>query len=167
MSTPAPINDDDDLVAGCLRFLSEFDEIRAVLGVYDDTDTPFLFQHRLWRKIEGTQSTAAVVSYAGSWSGSNVHNTMRFPRLALDIYADPIRDELGNVAGTAFGEVVRRLLAAWQQFDAKLHRTYDGAQMWGTVRTLGCVRLADPALDYLPEGDGVRRLNCFYGVTQA
>ncbi len=155
---------DDDLIDGCVTWLKSYQDVQQVLGVYDDTDTPWLFQHSLWHKVEGTQSTAAVLSYAGGWASANQHNTMRFPRVSLDIYADPLRDGAGNPTDPA--EVYRRLQVVFDVFDRLLHRVRDGVVYWGTVRTLGCLRLAEPVFDYLPEGDGVRRLQCFYGVSQ-
>lgn len=159
----APV-DEDDIVQGCVKWLLDIAEIRDVLGVYTETNTPWLFQHELWTKVENTSSTAAVISYAGGWAGANQHNTVRFPRLSLDVYCDPIRDAAGNV--TDPGEAFRRMFYVWGVFDDVLHRPESGTVMWGTVRTIGCTRITEPAVDYLPEGDGVRRLHCFYSVTQ-
>ncbi len=154
----------DDIVQGAVKYLKGFSDVLAVLGADPDTSAPYLYQHDLWTTVEGSQSTAAVVSYLGSWAGANEHNTMRFPRISLDIWADPLRDAGGNI--TQPGEVYRRLLAAWNVFDLRLHRPASAAVMWGTVRTLGCTRLAEPFIDPITDGDGIRRLQCLYGVVQ-
>jgi len=153
----------DDLVQGAVKWLSGFTDIRDVLGFYPDTDTPYLFQHTLWVRVEGSGATAAVIGRGGSWAGANVYNTMQYPRLTLELYVDPMRDDAHNVVDP--GESYRRIEAAWQAFDRRLHRAGDGDQRWGTVRTLACVRLAEPTVYPVPGGDGMLRMQTFYAVT--
>lgn len=160
MSTPVTT---DHLVQGAVKWLLGFDDIRAVLGAFAD-GTPFLFQRQLWTTVETTGSTAAVISRAGGWAGGNEHNTMRFPRLSLEIHVDPIRDAARNVIDP--GEADRRADAAWDAFDGRLHRPASSTQMWGSVRTIGCLRLGEPNVYDVPDGDGLIRLQCFYGVAQ-
>ncbi len=152
----------DDLVQGAVKWLLGFTDIAAVLGVYPDTGTPWLFQTTLWATVEGSQSTAAVISRAGGWAGANAHNTMRFPRIRLELYADPIRDGARNL--TDPGEAWRRIEAAWDVFDSRLHRPAAADVRWGDVRTLGCLRLGEPTVYSVPDGEGMLRLQCFYGV---
>ncbi len=152
----------DDLVQGLVKWLLEFPDIAAVLGTYPDTSTPWLFQHSLWATVEGSQGTAAVVSRGGGWAGANEHNTMRFPRISLELYADPIRDAARNLSDP--GEVWRRIDAAFNAFDTRLHRPAGQDVRWGDVRTLGCLRLGEPSVYPVPDGEGVLRLQCFYGV---
>ncbi len=153
---------DDDLVQGAVKWLLTQSDVTAVVGTFDETASPWLFQHQLWARVEGSQSTAAVLSRAGGWSGANEHNTMRFPRLSLEVYADPLRDTGNNV--TDPGESWRRIEAAWSAFDTVLHRPAAESVMWGTVRTLGCLRLGEPNIYSVPDGDGMLRCQCFYGV---
>jgi len=161
MTTPV---DTDDLVQGCVKWLLDEDTIHSVLGVFPDTNVPWLYQHSLWSRVEGTQSVAAVISRAGGWAGANEYNTLRFPRLSLEIYADPLRDTQGNV--TQPGETWRRIEAAWVAFDTLLHRPSADTVMWGTVRTITCTRLGEPLIYPVPDGDGSLRLQQFYAVTQ-
>lgn len=161
MTTPV---DTDTLVQGAVKWLSSFDDVIETLGAYPDTATPYLFQNSLWQTIEGTQSAAAVISRAGGWAGPNQHNTMRFPRISLEIFVDPLRDIDGNV--TEPGETGRRAEAAYRVLDAHLHRPQSGVQMWGTIRTLGCTRLGEPAVYSMSDGDGMVLLQVFYGVVE-
>lgn len=154
----------DDLVQGCVKYLAALTDVRAVLGAYPD-ESPWLFQHDLWVEVEGTGNTAAVIAAAGGWAGPNQYNTMRFPRISLEISADPLRDAGNNP--TTPGEVHRRLERAFAAIDARLHRPAPLDQRWGTVRTLGCSRIAEPVIYVVPDGDGMLRLQAFYGVVQA
>jgi len=153
----------DDLIQGAVKYLLGCPDITAVLGAFPETGTPWLFQHTLWCTVEGSQSTAAVIDRAGGWAGANAHNTMRFPRIVLQLYVDPLRDAAGNV--TDPGEAYRRIDAAFDAFDKRLHRAASGTQMWGTVRTIGCLRLGEPDAYPVPDGDGGMRLTTFYGLS--
>lgn len=157
-----PVNT-DDLVQGAVKWLLGQPTVTAVLGTTAE-GSPLLFQHSLWVKVEGTQSTAAVISRAGGWAGANPHNTLRFPRLSLELYTDPLRDAGNNVVEP--GESWRRIEAAFSAFDKLLHRPAPTTQMWGTVRTVGSLRQTEPVVYPVPDGDGVLRLQAFYGIAQ-
>ena len=86
-----------DVVQGAVKHLEAQPDVRAVLGAEPD-GTPWLFQHRLWVSVEASGSTAAVISRAGGWAGANLNNTLGFPRLLLELWADPIRDAGRNLA---------------------------------------------------------------------
>lgn len=154
---------DDDLVQGCVKYLLDEDNVHAALGVFPDTGTPWLFQHELWGAVEGSQATAAVISRAGGWAGPNEYNTLRFPRISLQIYADPLR-EAGNVSMP--GETWRRVEATFRVFDNLLHRPAPTVIMWGSIRTITCTRLGEPVVYPVPDTDGMIRLQVFYGVTE-
>lgn len=162
MTTPVAT---DDIVAATVRYLLQFPDILAVVGVRPEDGAPLLFQNRLYQVMEGTQSTAAVILYAGGWAGPNAHNTMRFPRISLEVTVDPIRDAGNNVIDP--GEAYRRANHAYEVFDSYLHRPQGGTQWWGSIRTVGCVRQGEPAVYPISQGDGGQRLSVFYGVTQA
>lgn len=161
MSTPV---DNDTIAQGAVMYLSGFDDVLDVLGTFPNTTTPYLFQQSLWVAMEGTSSTAAVLSRAGGWAGPNVHNTLRFPRLQLEMYCDPLRDDDGNVTDPA--EAERRIEAAYRVLDSHLHRPQSGIQMWGAVRTIACARQVEPVVYPVPDGGGLLRLLVFYGVTE-
>lgn len=154
----------DDLVQGAVTYLLGQDAILDVLGAYPVTGTPWLFQHQLWETIENSQSTAAVITRQPGWAAPNVHNSMRFPRIGLEITCDPLRDAGSNV--TDPGEVMRRCEAVYRVFDSFLHRPQGGDQMWGTVRTIACVRLTEPYVYAVADGNGMQRLIVSYGVTE-
>ncbi len=160
---PVPVTD-DDIVSGAVAFLYSKPDVLAVLG--SDPDGPWLFQYELWAKdlIEGSESTALVISSDGGWAGPNLQNTLRFPRLQIDVYADPIRDHGNNVIDP--GEVQRRAYRAFQVVDKYLHRVNSETQMWGTIRTVSCSRLTEPVVYRVPDGDGLLRCQVYYAVAQ-
>lgn len=154
----------DDLIQGAVKYLAGFSDVLAVLGAFTD-NTPYLFQHELWTDMEGSGSTAAVVRRAGSWSGGNPHNRLRFPRIAVDLWADPHRDANHNI--TQPGEVYRRLETVYFAVDDHLHRPTGDTQMWGDVRTIGCLRLGEPTEPLaVGDGDGLLRQTVYYAVSQ-
>lgn len=158
----APV-DTDDVVQGAAKVLLSHPEVVALLGVNPD-GSPYLFQYRLGApELEGSSQTAVVVSSDGGWTTPNVHNTLRFPRLVVQVFADPMRDATGNTKN--FPEVQRRVDVVFATVDRVLHRPQSGIQMWGSVRTLSCARLSDPVTYSVPDGDQLLRSTFTYAVT--
>ena len=162
MSTPVLA---DDLIQGVVKHLAEQADVRAVLGAYPGGDVPWLFQHTLFLPVEGTSSTAAVLTRNGGWAGPNLHNTMRFPRLGLELWCDPQRDAAGHVSDP--GEAQRRILHALWAIDTHLHLPAGGDRFWGTVRVVSSIRLNAPDPYLVPDGGGLLRVAVFYAVTEA
>lgn len=160
MTTPV---DTDDVVQGCVKFLLAQARVRAVLGTDDGTTEPWLFQHKMWTDVEGTSSTACLIGRDGGWAAPNLYNTMRFPRITLEVWADPQRDMHRNV--TDPGEVWRRIEHTYEVIDEHLHRPMGGQQYWGTLRVIDCVRSTEPTIYEVPDGDGLLRLLTSYAVT--
>lgn len=161
MSAPVSLTD-DDVISGAAAWLLGFPDIVATLGRYPD-GTPWLFQHTLWQVIEGSSATGALLSLAGGWAAANDYNRMSFPRISLEIFADPQRDAGHNV--TAPGEAQRRAYNTFRIFDFHLHRPASDVAWWGNLRTIDCTRLTEPVSYPVPDGDGLIRLQVFYAVT--
>lgn len=155
---------DDSIVRGAVKYLMDISDVTDLLGTYQ-TGVPYLFQHTLWVVMENTQTTACVISRAGGWAGPNLHNTMRFPRISLELWADPLRDAGNNV--TDPGEVHDRIESIFKSIDRYLHRPQGGTVWWGDIRTAGCHRLTEPIVYTVPDGNGLLRLQTFYGVVEA
>lgn len=164
----APVESGYDVVSGAAMFLEGHSELTDLLGSFEDT-TPYLFQVELNvgttnGTLEGSEQAAVVVSDAGTWSGANNHNTLAFPKLSVEIYVDPIRDEGGNTVEPA--ETYRRATAVWKVADKILHRPQGGVQVWGFVRVLSCIRLAVGAPYKVPDGDGMVRIQAYYALEE-
>ena len=151
----------DDFVQGATKHLLAQPTLLAALG-RTPGGTPMLFQHQLYAPVEGTSASALVVSSGGSWAAANTYNTVRFPRLHIEMYCDPKRDMGRNTVDP--GEVYRRVDSLFGILDRILHRPQGGTQMWGTVRTISCVRAVEPRPYRVPDGDGLMRAEIFYSV---
>lgn len=154
------------LVAAARDKLAGESTVTALLG--SDTEfTVWIFEDRLFARVEGTESVALVLRQRGSWTSPNGHNTLRFPRLLVEVYVDPTRDSDGMVTDVVGADL--RGDAVYRAVDAVLHRAAQEAQTWGTgdraLRTVGCQRLDEPEPADVPDGDGLRVLRVNYGVT--
>lgn len=156
----------DDIVTGATKFLGAQLDVLAAVSIFmiDGRAVPGLFGYNNWVPLEGTGKTCAIITHDGGWAGPNLHNTLRFPRLGLNVWADPIRDSTNNIVDP--GEVMHRVNHAYEVIDAHLHRVAGESQMWGSVRTVASVRLTEPIIYRVPDGDGIVRLQANYAVTQ-
>lgn len=161
-SSVQPSVDSDDIVQACVKHLATFPAVVSLLAEFEDGE-PFLFQHEMQGVVESTQRAAVVVSQLGGWASPNVHNSLAFPRLSIEVWADPLRDDENNVTDPI--EVQRRALYLLKLIDTHLHRPQGGDATWGTVRTIDCQRLGEPVMYRVPDGDGGVRAQVFYGVT--
>lgn len=161
----APVTD-DDIVSGAVTYLRAQPECVAAVGsfVIGGRATAGIFQYRTWAKMEGSQSTSVVLASDGGWTGPNIQNTLRFPRLTMNIWADPLRDSTNNVIDP--GEVMRRAFATYRVFDKYLHRTGGPEVMFGTLRIISIVRLTEPITYVIPDGDGAVRCQVLYAATE-
>jgi hypothetical protein len=166
--TPAPDNPvtADDIVSGATKFLLAQPETVAAVSSYiiGGAQVPGIFQYRTWTDIEGTSTSCVVLSTDGGWAGANLHNTLRFPRLTLNVWVDPIRDSARNV--TDPGEAMRRSFSVFKAFDRFLHRTGGDEVYFGTLRIISSTRLTEPTISAVSDGDGLVRLQASYAVTE-
>lgn len=159
--------DFDDLTQGAAKFLLSKQDVLDVLG-YDE-QAPWVFQDVLQVRIEGKsmlladRATAVVVSNRGSWTAPNNYNTAHFPRLALEIYADPLRDENRNAVEPA--ETRKRIAFVHRVIDVYLHRPYGFSEYWGGVRVHSSVRQDEVTMYPVGDGDGMLRGLSYYALT--
>lgn len=67
-------------------------DLRALLGSSPKWDS-WIFLDKPEVKIEGTGKSLIVIStYDQTWATSNMHNTMEFPTIMIDIWCDPTRN---------------------------------------------------------------------------
>lgn len=155
----------DDIVTGATAWLRSIPECVAAVDTFNISGkiSPGIFGYRLWTRMEGSESTAVVIAHDGGWAAPNLYNTMRFPRLLLNVWADPRRDEQRNNVDPL---VQQRVNGCFEVFDKALHRTAGAEVYWGSLRVLSCVRLTEPIIVDVSDGDGLVRLQAYYAVTQ-
>lgn len=170
MSTPLPsLSASSDLAVAAHRKLLAVPGVTDALGS-SGVGSPvgvWLFVRELQVVVEGTGKAAAVLREAGGWARPNLHNTARFPRLSLEIYADSSRDAAGAVARR---DAESRARAAWESFQSVLHRVDAFAEVWGKatgdsgMRVWGSQLMSLPDVYPVDDWDGGVRLQCHYGL---
>lgn len=150
----------DDAVQGCVAYLLQQTPLTLLLG--SEKGIIFLFQDKLEVPVEKTSSAAIVISGAGGWAPPNSYNTMMFPRLRVDIYADPPRDAVGRVTrATEARTLVQRV---GNVLDTYLHQTSNEPTFWREVVAVSSTRLAELTISQLVSGDRTAVGSTYYGA---
>jgi hypothetical protein len=113
---------------------------------------------------QGSGKGIVVVSERAGWTGPNRHNTLEFPRLQVEIYADSDRER----GFPDFKTAQARAKDIWRVVDLIFHRPDTGGITWGdvngSVRVVSSLRGAEPDIVPVPDGDGAQRLLVSYNV---
>lgn len=156
-----------DIVAAARAFLASQQEIYTVLGSDEIWDL-WLFQETLYTRVESTQKTACVLKLANGWTAPNAHNTLRFPRLQTDFYADPDRDLGDNNKAPLSAK--DKILAAHAVVDRFLHDTVNSEIWWPDInspyaaRIIRSVRQGELEFNPFSDGDGMQKATVFYAI---
>lgn len=155
----------EDIVTGCVAYLQAQPEVLAAVDTFNIGGRVIdgVFGYRLWTRMEQSQKTSIVIAHDGGWAAPNMHNTLRFPRILLNVWADPLRDGTGNNIDPL---VAGRANACFEIVDRFLHLTAGAERMFGSIRVISCVRLTEPVPIDVPDGDGLIRIQAYYAATQ-
>jgi hypothetical protein len=159
---PFPTGAPDDIVQGVYKYLLGFSDVVNLLGASDD-GTPFLYNGNIYHRMAGTQSCAIVVSSGSGWAAPNTSNTAEFPRIQIDVWSDPPRDDQGQV--TQPTEARTRAFAVYQQLNAHLHVPFSKLINFGGITAFGSIRLGEPGWLQNYDSDQVGKLTVFYGIS--
>lgn len=151
----------DDTTQGLLAFLSQQADVLGSVGFDDEKGIPFIFQPaidsinqpRPYIDMEGTGTAAIVVSQQGSWTSPNLYNTLKFPRIRIDIWSDSPRDSMGHV--TRETEARTRIYNIDNILDTYLHRPDGESVAWRNVVSVSCVRLTEVSIVQSKESNKV------------
>jgi hypothetical protein len=151
----------DDIVSGCYTWLSSHQDLMDLLGHEPGPTpyTPFLYEYEIQYTMEGTQSNAVVIRYGGGWGSPGQSKNLKYPKILLDFWCDPIRNDNHEVIDKY--EVKRRIQYICDQFDKYMHRpvpispSTDLIVYWGSIRTLDSIRLGELFYGEVPDGDGM------------
>jgi len=116
-------------------------------------------------KVEGTSRCLIVVNEGKPWTAPNGHNTMKFPTLVVDIWADPTRNVDKSVK---FWDASTKIEDIQDELDRLLHlvdpSTSNGMpHMWGTAEQVAagtgvviaeCKRSSGPDVNPIRDSDG-------------
>ena len=159
---PFPTGAPDDIVQGIYTYLLGANNVVSLLGS-SDSGTPFLYNGKIYHTMAGTQSCAVVIANGGGWAGSNTSNTAEFPRVQIQIWSDPPRDDDGQV--TLPEEARTRAFAVYQQINGLLHIPFSKVINFGNVLAFGSLRAGEPAWDQRNENDHLGILTVFYNIS--
>lgn len=160
---PFPVGAPDDPIQAVYNYLLGFEDVISLVGTSDD-GTPYIYNGNIYHTMTGTQSCAVVVKFGGSWAAPNTNNTVLFPRIQVEVWSDPPRDEDGNVIQPT--EARTRANAVWQQVNGHLHVPYNKIIVnEPTLIIFGSVSLGFPGWVQNNQSDHVGVLSGFYGLS--
>lgn len=132
----------------------DFPVLDALLGRDDVYDDGWIFRWRPYISVEGTGKAAVVLSQRPG-QGANVGNTMRFPRLQVEIYVDTPRSAGGQPTSAASAEDACHKI--FLELDRYLHLVDGHVHMWSELRVLRSTRGTDIDITDVPDADGMVR----------
>lgn len=158
-----------DLALAARRKLASVPGVVGALGSFFASGSAevWLFVRELQVVVEGSGQAAAVLREDGAWARPNPHNTARFPRLSVEIYADCSRDANGAIARR---DAEARARTVWGQFNSFLHRVDGFSEVWGStstdpgMRVWGSQLMSLPDVFDVPDWDGGKRLHGHFGL---
>ena len=157
------------------NLLAQDTQLRALLGRSLSWDTWVFDTNPVNVRVENTGKCLIVVSEEGTWTFPNQHNTMRFPKINVDIWADPTRNSDRTIqlfnAETKIEEIQKLV-------DAHLHLVDPSTSagmpyIWGTadeiaaqtgVLVVGSQRLSGPDIYPIQDSEGSFMGRIAYGV---
>ena len=157
------------------NYLAQDPELRALLGRSQSWDTWIFDTKPVGVRIENTSRCMIVINESGTWTTRNEHNTMRFPQLQVDIWADPTRNSDLSVQVYDASDKIERIAKV---LDKHLHLTDPGTVLgrpyvWGTAEQVlaktgvviaGCFHRDGPTISDVRETDGTLMGRLVYGV---
>jgi len=177
-----------NIVENARTYLASHNSLTSILGYGEGWGT-WIFQDEVQATLENSSlrrvpnsmeyipGTAVVISHAGAWASSNRHNSAEFPRLRIEIWADPDRLPDGSVD---IQNAQDKIIEVFKKVDYLLHLTgrrvvkdvignvtYD-SHRWGNMDIISCERL-DGSLEFsrVTDGNGLRSATVHYGVQTA
>lgn len=118
--------------------LARIPELTALLAKSASWDTWIFDERPVKAAIEGTQKCMIVVSSERPYAGANDHNTLRFPLVHVDIWADPTRDLTKENRPVKVHDARNKIERIFPFVDKFLHRIDAGTPsggilIWGTT----------------------------------
>lgn len=81
----------DRLTLSVRNHLAQKPSVTALLGKNATWDT-WIFADKPYVKIENTAAAMIVIALGNGWTDANDHNTLWFPSIIVDVWADPDRN---------------------------------------------------------------------------
>lgn len=157
------------------NLLASQPSVIALIGTAPDWG-PAVFNDEPTVTVENSQKALIVVTESGSWAGANLHNTASFPRLIVDIWADPDRNPDKSVRVQNAKEKINAVHKEVKKFLHTVNMSDDEGRpiMWGTpeqiedrtgYRIHGSQFLTGPEFYPVRDGNGAFMGTFIYGVS--
>ena len=167
-----------DLSLALRNYLARDPELRSLLGRSASWDTWIFDKKPVNVRIENTSRCLIVINEVGTWSGRNDHNTMKFPRIQVDIWADPSRNEDRSVLVFDAESKIEKIQKV---LDKHLHLVNVDTEVglpfiWGTEQQIisktgkvvfSSKNLTGPDLSPVVDSEGTLMGRMTYGITTA
>lgn len=149
--------------------------LKALLGRSQSWDTWIFSEEPMGVRIENTQKCLIVITENSNYDSPNEHNTMEFPRLLVDIWADPTRNADRSVKISDARTKVQPIL---RLVNKHLHTVHPSAPngmpyIWGTAAEIsaktgviigGSRFLSGPEFSPVRDSEGSWMGRATYGV---
>lgn len=117
------------------NLLAQDADLRAMLARSESWDTWIFDENPVGSKIEQTSKCLIVITEGDPWTSANEHNTLWFPTINVDVWADPSRNANKSVKIFDAKTKIERII---RQVDKSMHRVQpsgpDGMPvLWGTA----------------------------------
>lgn len=127
---------------------------------------PWVFTQTPFARVENTQKCLIVVVHEGSWATANDYNTEQFPRIAVDIWADPQRNGDRSVA---LDDTEDKIEAVLKIVKKHLHRVSnsnpDGTSIFfGPVRIHSTKFTTGPEIFPISDGNGGQMGRSYFNI---
>lgn len=166
-----------DLSLAVRNLLAQDEGLKLLLGKSASWDTWIFDEKPVNVKVENTSKCLIVINEADPWTTPNQHNTMKFPMIIVDIWADPTR----NIDKSVQKFDAKTKIEDIQDFvDKYLHLVEPGdvngnPQIWGTsaqiaaktgVVVTGSQRLSGPSYSPIRDTDEAWMGRYTYGINK-
>lgn len=153
----------ESIQKAAVNYLLTIPEIVAVVGSNDEG--PFIYRNEIIVNLEDNQYSvvAAIVVEDGGPLAVNTLTRFRARRLRITIWANGVRDALGNL--TQPGTVVEKINDTFIVLDKFMHRTDTAPVLWDDIITISCDRIGDISEPVaVVDGDGIQIATVTYAV---
>lgn len=134
----------------------------------------WIFDTKNYAKVEGSQKGMIVIVQDGAYTAPNDHNTMRFPRIYVDVWVDPTRNADKSVKRDDADERIERIHQLISEHFHTVSMNLGGMPLvWGSEADIaagkgvyvgGSIRQDEPSYADIANGDGGRMGTVIYGV---
>lgn len=112
--------------------------------------------------VEGSGKAGILISARSPWTTPNRHNTARFPRLQVEIFADCSRNAMGQVT---VKDAVRRCEYIFNMIDPVFHDPGNTSHIWPLdFYVVSCIRGQDLSIMNIPDADYAVVGTAYYNV---